>query len=221
MLETTPQERLALMVLALLLGTGAIVRNVAFRLDSPGPLESTAGEAGDAETPDEGSLAELRARAERERDLERIREMPLAPGEKLDPNSAPAEQLARLPRIGPGIAQRIVAHREAHGPFRALSDLAGVPGIGPVLFDAIAPHINLPRAPPGTRRAPTGSQIDINRASREQLESLPGIGPVIADRIVRYREGNGPFRSFQDLENVSGVGSRLRERLESVARIGP
>ncbi|RIX28921.1 ComEA family DNA-binding protein [Amnibacterium setariae] len=46
-------------------------------------------------------------------------------------STATAEQLDALPQIGPALAARIVAYREAHGPFGAVGDLAQVGGIGP------------------------------------------------------------------------------------------
>ena len=46
------------------------------------------------------------------------------------------------------------------------------------------------------------SQIDVNTASAEELQSLPGLGPVKAAAIVSYREKYGPFSSLEDLENV-------------------
>ena len=45
-------------------------------------------------------------------------------------NRATASELDDLPGIGPVIAERIVAHRTEHGPFRAVEDLLDVPGIG-------------------------------------------------------------------------------------------
>ncbi len=50
--------------------------------------------------------------------------------------------------------------------------------------------------------------IDINRADRDALIALPGIGPVLADRIIAYREAHGPFKSVDDLIDISGIGER-------------
>lgn len=49
----------------------------------------------------------------------------------LNINRATAKELEALPGIGPVLAARIVAHREAHGPFRTVDDLLAVSGIGP------------------------------------------------------------------------------------------
>ncbi|MFQ5569407.1 MAG: ComEA family DNA-binding protein [Rhodothermales bacterium] len=49
---------------------------------------------------------------------------------RLNLNQATASQLQRLPRIGPKLAERILAYREEHGPFRRVQDLVQVRGIG-------------------------------------------------------------------------------------------
>jgi len=49
----------------------------------------------------------------------------------IDLNHASAEELQRLPRIGPSLAARIVAFRQSHGPFPSVDSLVRVPGIGP------------------------------------------------------------------------------------------
>ena len=50
---------------------------------------------------------------------------------RVNVNLATAEELQELPRIGPKIAQRIVEHRQLHGPFQSLEQLKSVEGIGP------------------------------------------------------------------------------------------
>ncbi len=62
-------------------------------------------------------------------------------GLPLDLNSAGATDLDALPGIGPALAQRIVAYRQQHGPFKKIDDLLQVSGIGPKLLDKIKPQL--------------------------------------------------------------------------------
>src|SRR4029077_6339155 len=62
---------------------------------------------------------------------------PPQPGERIDVNQAPAVELTRLPRVGPALAQRLVAGGTAHGPFHSLAGLDSVPGVGPKLLEGL------------------------------------------------------------------------------------
>jgi competence protein ComEA len=83
---------------------------------------------------------------------------------------------------------------------------------GPRVRAAHAPrrHGRRGRSAPGD--APSGS-VDLNAADAAQLETLPGIGPALAERIVEYREINGPFASADELADVSGITPRLQAAL--------
>ena len=59
----------------------------------------------------------------------------------VDVNSAPVEELAQLPGLGPALAARIVEHRRVHGPFAAATGLLAVPGIGPATLERMTPHL--------------------------------------------------------------------------------
>ncbi|MBZ0298429.1 MAG: helix-hairpin-helix domain-containing protein [Anaerolineae bacterium] len=62
----------------------------------------------------------------------------------------------------------------------------------------------------------TPGLVLVNRAAAEELQTLPGVGPALAERIIAYREANGPFISLSDLDNVSGIGPALLERLQDL-----
>ncbi|MGB0768579.1 MAG: ComEA family DNA-binding protein [Phycisphaeraceae bacterium] len=60
---------------------------------------------------------------------------------RIDPNADDADTLCLLPRIGPGIAQRIVDDRTKQGPFETPDDLARVPMVGEKTVEALRPWI--------------------------------------------------------------------------------
>ncbi len=61
--------------------------------------------------------------------------------------------------------------------------------------------------------------ININTANFEQLQRLPNIGPKLAERIIKFREQNGTFKSVEDLDKVEGIGSKTIEKLKESASI--
>ena len=69
---------------------------------------------------------------------------------------------------------------------------------------------------PAPTSSPEQSQkININTANSQELEKITGIGPVIAQRIVEYREKNGPFQKIEDIKNVNGIGDVKFEKMRN------
>ena len=66
-----------------------------------------------------------------------------APGSPINLNTATAEQLQTLPRIGPSLAARIISWRDAHGGFKSVDELDAVPGIGPSLMSSLRPLVTV------------------------------------------------------------------------------
>lgn len=62
--------------------------------------------------------------------------------------------------------------------------------------------------------------LDINTANLEELETLTGIGPVLAQRIIDWREENGPFRTVEDLLEVKGIGPATLEKFRDQVTVG-
>jgi competence ComEA-like helix-hairpin-helix protein len=63
--------------------------------------------------------------------------IPLSPRRLINLNTATAAELELLPSVGPAVAQRIIEHRAAHGPFKRVEDLDNVKGIGPRTLDKL------------------------------------------------------------------------------------
>lgn len=60
------------------------------------------------------------------------------------------------------------------------------------------------------------SQINVNTATLKELSKLPGIGKVTAERIIAYRDTNGPFASVDALGKVKGVGKKTLEKIRPI-----
>ena len=56
-------------------------------------------------------------------------------------NTASSEELQLLPRVGPSLAGRIIAFREANGPFKTVDEILAVKGIGESSFEKLEPYI--------------------------------------------------------------------------------
>lgn len=56
------------------------------------------------------------------------------------------------------------------------------------------------------QRASTPAKVNINTATIEDFDELPRIGETLAERIVAYRDENGPFSSIDGLLDVPGIG---------------
>jgi competence protein ComEA len=65
-----------------------------------------------------------------------------APAKKVvNINQASTDELARLPRVGPSLAGKIVAHRSQNGPFKRTEDLMEVKGIGEKMYAVLKPYL--------------------------------------------------------------------------------
>ncbi|MCB5294371.1 helix-hairpin-helix domain-containing protein [Arthrobacter sp. SO3] len=68
---------------------------------------------------------------------------PPAAAAKINLNTAGADELATLPRVGPVLAQRIVDWRTQHGHFQRVEELDAVDGVGPKLLAALLPLVRV------------------------------------------------------------------------------
>ncbi|MEH7120806.1 helix-hairpin-helix domain-containing protein, partial [Neobacillus vireti] len=71
----------------------------------------------------------------------------------------------------------------------------------------------------GTASNGTGQKqgkINLNKADEAELQNLPGVGPAKAAAIIEFRETSGPFKTIEDLKNISGIGDKTFEKLKDL-----
>jgi competence protein ComEA len=65
----------------------------------------------------------------------------------------------------------------------------------------------------GAKKTTPKWPIDLNSADQEMLELVPGIGKMLAARIIEFRNKNGNFINFEELDGVNGIGPNKLEKL--------
>lgn len=61
--------------------------------------------------------------------------------------------------------------------------------------------------------------LDLNGATKEQLQLLPGIGQVLAERIVEAREDKGGFGTVEELLEVEGIGEKILDGIRAYVTV--
>lgn len=61
--------------------------------------------------------------------------------------------------------------------------------------------------------------LNLNTATREQLEALPQIGPATANNILTLRQQRGTFKSVEELDQVPGIGAKKMETLRPLVTV--
>ena len=129
-------------------------------------------------------------------------------------NTATVEELTKVKGVGDATAKKIIANR----PYASLDDLSktGIPAgtlskLKPS-FTVGAPSAAAAPAPAATKPAATVSKdiVNINAATKEQLNSLPGIGDAKAQAIIAGR----PYTKIEDIMKVKGIKQGMFDKIK-------
>jgi competence ComEA-like helix-hairpin-helix protein len=117
--------------------------------------------------------------------------------EPIDINTADWQLIRQaLPGVGEVLAKRIVAHRDEHGPFGDLDDLARVPGVSPRLTMRIAPKLSIAASYVRSRSVPPEVRTEEERARFDEA----------AAAYERISEPDGAFATSGLLERSLKAG---------------
>ncbi|UZW67420.1 helix-hairpin-helix domain-containing protein [Priestia flexa] len=84
-----------------------------------------------------------------------------------------------------------------------------------IYIPAIGQESQVPIASGGSVEKSDSGVVNLNTATLEDLQTLNGIGPSKAQAILTYREENGPFKTVEDLLQVSGIGEKSLEKIKA------
>jgi competence protein ComEA len=145
----------------------------------------------------------------------------------IDLNSADQKTLESLPGIGKSTAKAIIAGR----PYKSIDDLKSVKGMSDKKINAIkdkviigaaaataAPAV-IPSAAEMSEKTKSklapGQLININTATKEELDALPGIGPTKAQAIIDGR----PYNTTEDIMKVKGIKQKTYDKIKDMITV--
>lgn len=151
-------------------------------------------------------------------------------GAVIDINTADQKTLESLPGVGKATAKAIVAGR----PYKSIDDLKRVKGMSDAKIQALKDKVTVggaaaptasataPQKASSTQKSATekvskaasklapDQRININTATKQEIEALPGIGPVKAQAIIEGR----PYDKPEDIMKVKGIKQKIFDKVK-------
>ena len=157
----------------------------------------------------------------------------------IDLNSADQKTLESLPGVGKSTAKAIIAGR----PYKSIDDLKSVKGMSDKKINAIKDKVTIgaaavapavmPSAAEMSEKASSetkamteksqktksklapGQLVNINTATKEELDALPGIGPTKAQAIIDGR----PYNTPEDIMKVKGIKQKTYDKIKDMITV--
>ncbi len=136
---------------------------------------------------------------------------------RFDPNTLDEQGFKRL-GLNDKITHTIINYRNKGGYFKSPQDIKKIYGLSSADAERLIPYIKIvsaknnvyvnnekqpvSKAPPSNNNYHT---ININTATADEWKTLPGIGDVISNRIVKFRNSMGGFKSIDDVKKTYGL----------------
>jgi competence protein ComEA len=141
----------------------------------------------------------------------------------LDIHNATYEQWVIVPGLGTKKAKAIIEYRDFYG-FSVINDLMKVKGIGiNTVRSIIAYGYGMPKFSVSSHMKnedKNDTQIDLNKATFEELIGIRGIGNFRAQGIIEMRERVGRFKKFDELLEINGIGPKTVKIIEENTYLG-
>lgn len=125
--------------------------------------------------------------------------------------------------ISPAAFDRLLAFRNTDRWVNSAAEFQAVTGISDSVLNSISPYFKFPNwvTRPKTKREfynekpvlSPSEKIDLNTATKEELQKVNGVGPVIGERIIKLREKLGGFHDEVQLYSVWGLKDTVVERI--------
>lgn len=121
-------------------------------------------------------------------------------------NLAGKQELMRLPGIGAYYADKIIEHRQKLGGYIHVDQLLEIWKFGPEKLEKIKEHI---------KTEGVINQININKATFDELKLHPYISYKVANSIVKIRQQHGDYKQVSDILKSDWIDRELYEKLEA------